>query len=113
MLRKAFRWAREVAPSLPVFVSAWGIPADFYGLMSTYALKHSDVIGFHSYAAPAEFESQVQEMTGRDNRPVLVAEYVKRPQNTFQHALPVLKHSRRLTPASARRSRGAFSSASR
>ncbi|KAA0090924.1 1,4-beta-xylanase [Mycolicibacterium sp. P1-18] len=80
LLPQVFQWAREVDPTQPltsgVWQGAWADP----GKRSTIAgiqLDNSDVITFHSYAKPAEFEGRIAELAPLQ-RPIVCTEYLAR-----------------------------------
>ena len=59
--------------------------------MEKMQIELSDVISFHNYDAPEEFEKRVRWLQAY-NRPILCTEYMARPnQSTFQGILPVAK----------------------
>ena len=54
-------------------------------------LTNSDVISFHNYDSPAEFEQRIMQLR-RCRRPILCTEYMARPRgNTFDLILPIAK----------------------
>jgi hypothetical protein len=93
LLPQVFQWARAVGPAQPltsgVWQGSWGS-----GNRSTIAgiqLDNSDVITFHSYAKPAEFEARIGELTPL-GRPILCTEYLARPTgSTIEGILPIAK----------------------
>jgi hypothetical protein len=59
--------------------------------MERIQLDHSDIISFHNYGPPAEFEQRIQWLK-RYNRPIFCTEYMARPQgSTFEGILPIAK----------------------
>jgi hypothetical protein len=89
LLRDAWKWAREVAPSQPVCSSAEGSAGEIY---IEIARANSDVISFHCYQAERfpELVKTYKEL----GRPALCTEYMARPGSTFQNSLPILKENR-------------------
>jgi hypothetical protein len=93
LLPQVFQWARAVGPVQPltsgVWQGSWGA-----GNRSTIAgiqLDNSDVITFHSYAKPAEFEARIAELAPL-GRPILCTEYLARPMgSTVEGILPIAK----------------------
>ena len=93
LLPQVFQWARAVGPAQPltsgVWQGSWGS-----GNRSTIAgiqLDNSDVITFHSYAKPAEFEARISDLTPL-GRPILCTEYLARPTgSTVEGILPIAK----------------------
>jgi hypothetical protein len=94
LLPQVFQWARSVNPIQPLTSGVWqGSWAD-PGSRSTIAgiqLDNSDVITFHSYAKPADFEERIAELAPM-GRPILCTEYLARPMgSTIEGILPIAK----------------------
>jgi hypothetical protein len=70
-LPHVFQWVRAVNPIQPltsgVWQGHWGDPGSRSAICSLQ-LEHSDVISFHSYGDPAEFEARIDELTPSDDR---------------------------------------------
>ncbi len=94
LLPKAYEWARSATPQQPLTSGVW--QGDWSGVdklskMDRIQLDQSDVISFHNYDGPAEFEKRIQWLK-RYNRPLLCTEYMARGNgSTFQGTLPVAK----------------------
>lgn len=91
---QVFRWARTVDPVQPltsgVWQGNWGDPGR-RSTISAIQLDNADVITFHSYAAPAEFEGRIAELAPLQ-RPILCTEYLARSQgSTVEGILPIAK----------------------
>lgn len=94
LLPKAFEWARAAAPQQPltsgVWEGDWSAPEKLDPMQRTQ-LDLSDVISFHNYDGPGEFEKRVRWLQ-RYNRPLLCTEYMARGnKSTFQGTLPIAK----------------------
>ncbi|WP_077090494.1 cellulase family glycosylhydrolase [Mycobacterium rhizamassiliense] len=94
LLPQVFRWARAVDPAQPltsgVWQGAWGDRGS-RSAISSIQLDNADVITFHNYGKPAEFESKVNELTPM-GRPIICTEYMARPQgSTIETVLPIAK----------------------
>ena len=94
LLPKVFAWARATEPLQPltsgVWRGDWSSP-DKLSPMEKIQLEQSDVISFHNYSGPEEFEKRVQWLQAY-KRPILCTEYMARPNgSTFQGTLPVAK----------------------
>lgn len=94
LLRQAFTWARAAHPKQPltsgVWQGDWSAPAKLSEMAKTQ-LELSDVISFHNYDGPAEFEKRIQWLQPL-HRPILCTEYMARGNgSTFQGTLPVAK----------------------
>jgi len=94
LLKKTFSWARSVHPSQPLTSGVW---AGNWSSDSTLKpiekvqLEESDVISFHNYDTPAEFEKRIKYLQ-RYGKPLICTEYMARPNgSTFQGFLPVAK----------------------
>lgn len=94
LLPQVFAWARSVDPCQPLTSGVWdGEWADpgRRSVISGIQLDNSDVITFHSYAEPGEFERRIGELTPQ-GRPILCTEYMARPLgSTIQGILPIAK----------------------
>lgn len=94
LLEKSFIWAREANPSQPITSGIWlGDWSTHEGLrpIEKLQIEQSDVISFHNYDDPAEFEKRIKFLQ-RYERPLLCTEYMARPNgSTFQGFLPIAK----------------------
>ena len=99
LLKKSFKWAREVNPSQPITTSVWkgsGVDKDWSKLdslsdLSRFSLSNSYVISFHTYENIEEMRLRIDQLE-KFNRPILCTEYLARGQgSTFQAMLPLLK----------------------
>ena len=94
LLPQVFEWARSVHPTQPltsgVWQGNWSDPAK-ESAMTKVQLAESDIITFHNYGWPEEFEAKIIELK-RYNRPILCSEYMARGAgSTFDGTLPVAK----------------------
>lgn len=92
LLEQSFLWARSVNPSQPltsgVWVGDWSSHEDMQPIHQLQ-LEQSDIISFHNYDDPQEFEKRIQWLQ-RYNRPILCTEYMARPNgSTFEGFLPI------------------------
>ncbi|CAN5669211.1 hypothetical protein BH10ACT9_BH10ACT9_04780 [soil metagenome] len=92
LLPQVFQWARSVNPSQPLTSGVWqGEWADprRRSPIAAIQLDNSDVITFHSYAKPSEFEARIDELVPW-GRPILCTEYMARTLDcTVQGILPI------------------------
>jgi hypothetical protein len=94
LLPHAFAWAREAHPIQPLTSGVWN--GDWRGLetMSAVAqiqIRESDIISFHNYGWPEEFERRIHELQ-QYNRPLICTEYMARGAgSTFDTILPIAK----------------------
>ncbi|PLV54565.1 cellulase family glycosylhydrolase [Mycobacterium simiae] len=94
LLPQVFRWARAVDPAQPltsgVWQGSWGDPGT-RSTISGIQLDNADVITFHNYGKPAEFESKINELAPL-GRPIICTEYMARSQgSTIETILPIAK----------------------
>jgi hypothetical protein len=94
LLPKAFAWARSAHPTQPltsgVWTGDWNDPAK-ESAVTKIQLAESDVITFHNYGWPEEFEARVHELQP-NHRPIICTEYMARGSgSTFDTILPVAK----------------------
>jgi Cellulase (glycosyl hydrolase family 5) len=94
LLPKAFSWARSANPTQPltsgVWVGDWTDPAK-ESATTRIQLAESDIITFHNYGWPEEFEQRIKELQ-RLQRPILCTEYMARGAgSTFDGSLPIAK----------------------
>jgi hypothetical protein len=92
LLPQVFQWARSVNPSQPltsgVWQGEWGDPRR-RSPIADVQLANSDVITFHSYAKPSEFEDRINELAPW-GRPILCTEYMARTlDSTVEGILPI------------------------
>lgn len=94
LLPKVFEWARSVHPTQPltsgVWDGNWTDPAQETAT-TQIQLKESDVITFHNYGWPEEFEARIKSLQSL-HRPIICTEYMARGAgSTFDGSLPVAK----------------------
>jgi hypothetical protein len=97
LLAKAFQWARSAKPSQPltsgIWVGDWSSDAKLKPIQKLQ-LEESDIITFHNYDKPEEFEKRINWLQ-RYGRPLICTEYMARPNgSTFQAIMPVGKKYR-------------------
>ena len=97
LLLQVFGWARTVDPSQPltsaVWDGVWGDPAR-RSTVSSIQLDNSDVITFHCYGRPANFENRIAELRPL-GRPLMCTEYMARTQgSTVGGILPIAKRDK-------------------
>jgi hypothetical protein len=92
LLPQVFAWARSVHPTQPLTSGVWrgdwstleAMPA-----MTREQIEQSDVISFHNYGWPEEFEKRVEELE-QFHRPLICTEYMARGAgSTFDTILPI------------------------
>jgi hypothetical protein len=94
LLLKVFAWARSVHPTQPltsgVWTGNWSDPAK-ESKTTQIQLAESDVISFHNYGWPEEFEARILSLKPL-GRPLICTEYMARGNgSTFDGSLPVAK----------------------
>jgi hypothetical protein len=94
LLPKAFDWARSAHPTQPLTSGVWKDDWSNPEKLSPVAriqIEQSDVISFHNYDQPEEFEKRVLWLR-QYHRPLLCTEYMARGNgSTFQGTLPIAK----------------------
>lgn len=94
LLPKVFQYARSGRPTQPVtsgvWQGDWSSPEKLTPIQKIQ-LEQSDIISFHSYDKPDEFEKRVKWLQ-QWKRPILCTEYMARPQgSTFEGILPIAR----------------------
>jgi hypothetical protein len=94
LLPQVFDWARSAHPTQPltsgVWHGSWSDPAQ-ENPTTKIQLAESDIITFHNYGWPEDFEARIQELQPL-NRPILCTEYMARGAgSTFDTILPLAK----------------------
>jgi hypothetical protein len=94
LLPKVFMWARAAGATQPLTSGVWGESWEQAGRVSgtpLIQLEESDIISFHSYDRPANFEEKVVVLS-RYHRPLICTEYMARSAgSTFENTLPVAR----------------------
>jgi hypothetical protein len=94
LLPRVFEWARAEHPSQPLTSGVW--EGDWSSLdkadpITRVQLEQSDVISFHNYGWPEEFEKDVEWLKAY-HRPIICTEYMARSVgSTFDTILPTAK----------------------
>jgi hypothetical protein len=92
LLPKAFQWAREAGATQPLTSGVW--KGDWTSVEKMTPVERmqvdlSDVVTFHSYDNPTEFEKRIHSLE-RYNRPIICTEYMARGNgSTFLTTIPV------------------------
>ena len=94
LLPQVFGWARSVDPVQPltsaVWQGNWGDPGR-RSTISGIQLDNADVITFHCYDKPADFDARITELSPL-GRPILCTEYLARSLgSTVEGILPIAK----------------------
>lgn len=94
LLPQVFAWARSAHPTQPLTSGVW--QGDWSSLDKMTAvgkiqIEQSDVISFHNYGWPEDFEAHVK-MLEQYHRPIICTEYMARNVgSTFDTILPIAK----------------------
>ena len=94
LLPQAFAWARGMNPTQPLSSGLW--EGDWPSAkgptpMEVIQLQNSDIITFHNYSWPEDFERRVVWLE-KQHRPILCTEYMARSAgSTFDGILPIAK----------------------
>jgi Cellulase (glycosyl hydrolase family 5) len=93
LLPQAFAWARSANPTQPLTSGLWegDWPKTGATPMEEIQLKNSDIITFHNYSWPENFERRVVWLE-KQHRPIICTEYMARSAgSTFDGVLPIAK----------------------
>ncbi|AGA78988.1 beta-1,4-xylanase [Echinicola vietnamensis DSM 17526] len=94
LMKDAFAWARSQNPSQPLTSGVWlgdWSSEDVMSHLQLAQLHLSDIISFHNYDSPEEFQKRINWLK-RYDRPMLCTEYMARPNgSTFEGFLPIAK----------------------
>jgi Cellulase (glycosyl hydrolase family 5) len=93
LLPQVFQWARSVNPIQPVTSGVWqgSWAKGNRSAIADIQLDNSDVITFHNYGKPAEFEGRIAELAPL-GRPIMCTEYMARTMgSTIEGILPIAK----------------------
>ena len=94
LLPQVFEWARAVHPIQPLTSAMWEgdwSSPEKMNATTRIQLDQSDVISFHNYSWPEDFEQRVQWLE-KYHRPLFCTEYMARAMgSTFDAILPIAK----------------------
>jgi hypothetical protein len=96
LLPQVFEWARAVHPSQPLTAGVWDgeWTLDKANSTTRIQLEQSDIITFHNYSWPEDFEKSIQILQ-QYRRPIFCTEYMARPRgSTFDTILPIAQKYR-------------------
>jgi hypothetical protein len=96
LLPQAFAWARSANPTQPLTSGLWESdwPKDGPSDMEKIQLQNSDIVTFHNYSWPENFERRVVWLE-KQHRPIICTEYMARSAgSTFDGVLPIAKKHR-------------------
>jgi Endo-beta-mannanase len=97
LLPQVFAWARSVHPIQPLTSGVWRGDWTSLAKMSPMArvqIQQSDVISFHNYGWPEQFEALIKQLQ-QFHRPIICTEYMARGAGSlFDTVLPVAKKYR-------------------
>lgn len=92
LLPEVFAWARETNPSQPLTSGLWDSDWSSIQTMNPMArmqVENSDIISFHDYGWPENFEGHITELE-QFHRPLICTEYMARAAgSTFDTILPL------------------------
>jgi hypothetical protein len=94
LLPQVFDWARAAHPAQPLTSGVWNGDWSSLDRMTPIAriqIEQSDIISFHNYGWPEEFEKRVAELQ-QSHRPIICTEYMARGAGSlFDTTLPIAK----------------------
>jgi hypothetical protein len=97
LLPKVFVWAREKNPMQPLTSGVWQgdwSSSDRLSPMNRIQLEESDIITFHNYGWPEDFEKEIKALQ-RYQRPILCTEFMARGAGSlFDLTLPIAQQNK-------------------
>ncbi|HTW45904.1 MAG TPA: cellulase family glycosylhydrolase [Acidobacteriaceae bacterium] len=97
LLPQVFAWARAEHPTQPLTSGIWqGDWSSFQALspMAKIQISESDIITFHNYGWPEDFEQRVKDLE-QYHRPIICTEYMARGVGSlFDTIIPIAKRYR-------------------
>lgn len=94
LLKQVFEWTRQANPAQPITAGIWvgnWSSHDSLRPLEKMMIEESDVISFHNYDKPEEFEKRILQLQ-RYGKPLLCTEYMSRGNgSTFQGSMPIAK----------------------
>ena len=96
LLPQVFDWARSAHPTQPLTSGVWDIDLNSETLtkIQQVQIDESDVISFHNYGWPEEFQKEVDYLR-KFHRPLICTEFMARGAgSTFDTVLPVALKNR-------------------
>jgi len=92
LLPQVFAWARTAHPTQPLTSGLWHgewATLDAMPPLARVQVEQSDIISFHNYGWPEEFEQKVQQLQ-QFHRPLICTEYMARGAGSlFDTVLPI------------------------
>jgi hypothetical protein len=92
LLPQVFGWARNVHPTQPLTSGLWHgewTSVDTMPPLAKIQVEESDIISFHNYGWPEEFEQKIRQLQ-QFHRPLICTEYMARGVGSlFDTVLPV------------------------
>jgi hypothetical protein len=97
LLPQAFDWARSADPIQPLTSGVWHdpdwSPSAKLNAIERIQLDQSDIISFHDYSWPEDFEGRIKQLSPY-GRPIICTEYMARGMgSTFDTITPIGKRS--------------------
>lgn len=96
LLPQVFDWARAMHPTQPLTSGVWDgeWTLDKANATTRIQLEQSDIITFHNYSWPEDFEKSIVTLQ-QYQRPILCTEYMARPRGSlFDTILPIAQKHR-------------------
>ncbi len=84
LVRKVFKWAREINPTQPLTVCIFGNRE-----LQDAIVENSDIITFHNYSPREPVEKTIQDLK-KHQRPIICTEWLNRPRGSIvEEILPL------------------------
>ncbi|WP_298238941.1 cellulase family glycosylhydrolase [uncultured Algibacter sp.] len=98
LVKKTFKWAREVNPSQPITMGIWWNDINNWGTpeklldVDRVMIENSDIITFHTYDKDINIVNKKISELKKYGRPIICTEYMARSENnTFENLMPLFK----------------------
>lgn len=98
LVKKTFKWAREVNPSQPITMGIWWNDINNWGTpeklleVDRVMIENSDIITFHTYDKDINIVHKKISELKKYGRPIICTEYMARSENnTFENLMPIFK----------------------
>ena len=89
LVRKVFKWAREVNPTQPITTGIWNGNKE----LEEFLTNNSDIITFHCYANKEHTREFMERMLAK-GRPVICTEWMNRPVGSkIKDIMPMLREN--------------------
>jgi len=89
LLKKVFKWARQIEPIQPLTCGIWSIEKTIVD----FQLQQSDIISFHNYSDTENLADKIAQLH-KYGRPLFCTEWLRRGYSNVATHLPIFKRER-------------------